>query len=94
MTDRPKTDDEIAREKDAVAKMKGAKDAMETVLQRCQTLERALNGTIDALETVKKAVGPGLHMPTYHHNRGGGGAATISVQEAIQYGLDIARKNL
>lgn len=93
MTDRPKTEDEIAREKEAVEKMKGAKGAMELVLQRQATLETALKQVLIVVDEVKRAVGPSLLIKSYSHARGGD-ATIIPLQEVLQYALDVGRKPL
>lgn len=93
MTDRPKTEDEIAREKEAVEKMKGAKGAMELVLQRQATLETALKQVLNVVDEVKRAVGPALLLKSYSHARGHD-ASIISLQEVLQYALDVGRKPL
>ena len=80
-----KTDDEIAREKEAVQKMIGAKSAMETALQRIRRLEDTL-GHIDAiLADMRGKVGEGLYVKTFYHGASGSGEATVTLKSQIDY---------
>lgn len=61
-----KSEDEIAREKEAVQKMVGAKSAMETAINRIARLEAELKYSALVIEDVAKAVGPTLFYRTFH----------------------------
>lgn len=60
-----KTDDQIAKEKEAVKAMTGAKAAMEAALSRIDTLERALKSVRAQSERVGKAFGPDVFLNVY-----------------------------
>ncbi len=79
-----KTEDEIAREKDAVQKMIGAKGAMEAALKRIERLEGALSSVNMVLEDMRKKVGQNLYVKTYHHG-GASGEAVVSLSAQIEY---------
>lgn len=94
MTDRIKTDAEIASEKDAVEKMRGAKGAMELVLQRQATLETTLKYVLGVIEEVKRVVGPSILIKSVYHGRNSFEAQTVPLQEVLQSALDVGRKPL
>ena len=56
-----KTDEQIAKERDAVERMKGAKSAMELALSRIGTLESALTTARSRIATFKGYVSPGVY---------------------------------
>lgn len=80
-----KTEDEIAREKEAVQKMVGAKGAMEAALKRIERLEMALGQVNNILADMKQRVGPGLYVKTFYHGTNASGEATISLFDQIGY---------
>lgn len=57
-----KTDDQIAREREAVASMKGAQANMKASLDRIQSLEYALSGAVAALRQMKHYAPVGLYI--------------------------------
>lgn len=90
-----KTDDEIQREKDAVAKMIGAKSAMETALERISRLQRTLDGMAGALDDAAKRVGPDLYIKTYFWpGRNGSEMVTVPLQEQLKRVAQMAREVL
>ena len=66
-----KTEDEIAREKEAVQKMVGAKSAMEAALSRIDRLQKAMSSIDLVLSDMQRHAGDGLYVKTHYH----GGAA-------------------
>ena len=62
-----KTEGEIAREKEAVQKMIGAKSAMETTLMRVKRLEDTIGQMVILIDDMKGAVGESTMFGTYHH---------------------------
>lgn len=58
-----KTEEDIAREKEAIASMKGAKSSMELALSRNTRLEMALAALIGDIETLKRALGDSAYLP-------------------------------
>lgn len=80
-----KTDDEIAREKEAVQKIVGAKSAMEAALQRINRLERTLSHVDAILTDMRGNVGDGLYIKTFHHGGSGNGEATVTLKSQIDY---------
>lgn len=62
-----KTEDDIARDKEAVEKMKGAKGAMEAALRRIDTLETTLRNVVPYLDECKKATSPNVAIRTFYH---------------------------
>ncbi len=91
MTD--KTEDQIAREKEAVQKMVGAKSAMESALARIVTLERAIKIMADDLDDMAQRSGDGIGYKT-HRNGGAGGEDFISFRKQAQRIAEIGRKVL
>ena len=89
-----KTEDDIARGKDAVEKMKGAKGAMEAALRRIETLEGALRKTGCILEDVKKATSPHVSMWTYYHGNGTGSPELATIHQIIKGAQTIITKTL
>jgi hypothetical protein len=92
MTD--KTEDQIAREKEAVQKMIGAKGAMETAIARINRLENAIEGMVRLIDDLKQACGEKAMFSTYHHgeNRSDGPKAVFVRQQLAriaQIGRDV-----
>lgn len=56
-----KTEEQIAKEVAAVASMKGAKSQMQAVLERVETLERALRSAQSSIGTLKGYIAPGAY---------------------------------
>ena len=83
-----KTEDEIAREKDAVQKMIGAKGAMEAALKRIKRLEETLHYIDTILADMHKNVGQNLYVKTFYHGRGGG-EEVITLSAQIEYAQNI-----
>lgn len=80
-----KTDEEIAREKEAVQKIVGAKSAMEAALQRINRLERTLDHVDAILADMRGNVGDGLYVKTFRHGASGNGEATVTLKSQIDY---------
>lgn len=76
-----KTDEEIAKEKEAIHKMIGAKSAMETAINRIARLERELLFACETMEEVAKATGDNLLYRTYRH--GGHQTDALAVQISV-----------
>lgn len=66
MTDITKSEEQIAKDKEAVARMIGAKAAMEAAQRRIETLETALKSTRNQCERVAAAFGDAAHFNVYH----------------------------
>lgn len=79
-----KTEDEIAREKEAVQKMVGAKSAMEAALSRIERLQKAMSNIDTILTDAQRSVGDGVYVKTYHHG-GSSGEATVKLKDQIGY---------
>ena len=60
-----KTEEQIARDKDAVQKMVGAKSAMESALRRIDALENALKKARMAIEEAGNTYGDKLAFSVY-----------------------------
>lgn len=71
MTAIEKSEDQIAKDKESIAKMVGAKSAMEAALRRIDTLESALKNVRSRCDCVSKAFGDAAHF-NVHHPHGGG----------------------
>lgn len=80
-----KTEEEIAKEKEAIHKMIGAKSAMETAINRIARLERELLFACETMEEVAKATGDYLMYRTYRH---GGNQSDASV---VQISVNLRR---
>lgn len=61
-----KSEEQIDREKAAVASLKGAKSNMAAALERIETLESALRNVRSRCECVGKAFGDTAHFNVYH----------------------------
>lgn len=57
-----KNDERIAKDKEAVAKMAGAKDAMAAALRRIETLEMALKAAQRQFADLASGIGDGLYI--------------------------------
>ncbi|MDA3888966.1 MAG: hypothetical protein PF443_09250 [Allgaiera sp.] len=79
-----KTEDEVAREKDQVQKMIGAKGAMEAAISRIARLEGAISQAERVIADLSKNVGDGLYVNTFYHGQSGGEKA-ISVKAQLAY---------
>lgn len=86
-----KTDEEIAKEKEAVQKMVGAKGAMETALNRIQRLERELSSVCNIMEEIAKAIGDNTLYRTYSHGEAGNEARAVSVANNLRRFVASAR---
>lgn len=76
-----KTDEEIAKEKEAIQKMIGAKSAMETAINRIARLERELLFVCETMEEAARATGDNFLYRTYRH--GGNQSDTSVVQLSV-----------
>lgn len=60
-----KTATQIEKDKEAVAKMIGAKSAMEAAIRRIETLELALKTTADKVDSIRKAYSEDTYINVY-----------------------------
>lgn len=88
-----KTEDQIAREKDAVQKMVGAKSAMEAALARIGTLENAIKRMATVLDDMARGSGDGIGYMTYHNEKGSGEAFVSFRKQALSV-AEVGRKVL
>lgn len=72
-----KTEDDIEREKEAVAKMIGAKGSMEKMLARHDRLVNALKHVSALAEDMGRRVGEDLYIKTYMHEGASGGESKL-----------------
>ena len=86
-----KTEDEIAREKDAVQKMIGAKGAMETAIKRIERLEQTISSILMISDDMASKVGDSLAYRTYYHGIKSEGASYVTVQEQLRRIGEIGR---
>jgi predicted phosphoadenosine phosphosulfate sulfurtransferase len=63
-----KSDEQIAKDKEAVARMVGAKAAMEAAQRRIELLESRLRSVREDCAYVAKALGDAAHFRIYHMN--------------------------
>ena len=84
-----KSDDQIAREKEAVASMKGAQANMKAALDRIQTLESALAAAAYALRQMKHYTPTGLYI-----NTGSSQASPMTVGGYVDASVASANKAL
>lgn len=61
-----KSEEQIAKDKEAVARMIGAKSAMEAAQRRIETLESTLRNVRSRCDCVAKAFGDAAHFNVYH----------------------------
>jgi len=86
-----KTEDEIAREKEAVQKMIGAKGAMETAIKRIERLEQTISSILTISDDMASKVGDGLAYRTFFHGTRSEGANYVTVQEQLRRIGEIGR---
>lgn len=65
-----KTEDQIAKDKEAVRAMTGAKAAMEASLRRIEMLEAVLKSVREQAKHLSTAHGPGISLRTYNPREG------------------------
>jgi len=63
-----KTEEQIAREREAVVAMKGAKSNMEAALGRINTLESALRSAKDSISLLKGFIAPQVYAYPVNSN--------------------------
>ncbi|PRD42080.1 hypothetical protein C5748_18160 [Phyllobacterium phragmitis] len=63
-----KSEEQIAKDKEAVKAMIGAKSAMEAAQRRIELLESRLKSVRSDCEYVARALGEGAHFRIYHAN--------------------------
>ena len=78
-----KTETEIERDKEAVAKMIGAKSAMEAALRQHDRLRLTVEQLLRGLAEVKKVSGPDVMIRTYCGP--GREVETMTVHKMIEY---------
>jgi len=80
-----KTEAEIEREKEAVAKMVGAKSAMLKMIDRHDRLVRALDQISSIAADLGRSVGEDLYLDTYYHGQTGKtGSKFVRVKDQIK----------
>ena len=81
-----KTEDEIAREKEAVQKMVGAKSAMEAALSRIDRLQKALSHADTILNDAQHHAGDGIYVRTHRHGIvGKDGEQCVKLKDQLGY---------
>lgn len=65
-----KTEDQISRDKEAVAKMKGAQSAMEAAIRRISTLEKAVEDAAVVFDRIAKECGGGIYINAWSATNG------------------------
>lgn len=60
-----KSDEQIAKDKEAVARMNGAKAAMEAAIRRIEVLECSLASVREQASVIGKAFGETVHLNVY-----------------------------
>lgn len=88
-----KPDDDVAREREAVQKLIGARGAMETALLRIHRLEQAISTMLVYNDEVAAGIGDGLFVVTFRHNDGSG-AKPIRLKDYLLKTSEIGRKVL
>lgn len=63
-----KSDEQIARDKEAIAKMVGAKSAMEAAIRRIEALEDCLKSVRQQSDVIGKAFNETVHLNVYSNN--------------------------
>jgi hypothetical protein len=86
-----KTEDEIAREKDAVQKMIGAKGAMETAIKRIERLENTISQILSISDDMAEKIGENLSYRTFYHGTRAEGAQFVGVQTQLRRIGEIGR---
>lgn len=65
MTEPTKSEEQIAKDKEAIARMVGAKSAMEAALRRIETLEKCIHSVREQAATIGKAFNADVHLNVY-----------------------------
>ena len=79
-----KTEDDVDREKEAVAKMVGAKSAMEAMISRHDRLVSALKAVNEIAQDMGRRVGEDMCIKTYNHGeRGETGSKFVSIRSQL-----------
>ncbi len=63
-----KSEEQIARDKEAIAKMVGAKSAMESAIRRIEVLEDCLRSVRQQSAVIGKAFNETVHLNVYNSN--------------------------
>jgi hypothetical protein len=84
-----KTEEQIAKEREAIDAMRNAKANMTTALDRIATLERGLQDAVSALARAKTYVGPSCYV--YYTQ---GGPTNVSCHADIDKSIATARQKL
>ncbi|MEL6101299.1 MAG: hypothetical protein AAFR68_08265 [Pseudomonadota bacterium] len=58
-------DDELVKQKEQIAKLRGASNAMTSALKRIEALENQLRKDADLFDEMARAFGDGLHVTSY-----------------------------
>ncbi|PWJ81510.1 hypothetical protein C7441_11042 [Pseudaminobacter salicylatoxidans] len=67
MADTTKAEEQIAKDKEAVKAMTGAKAAMEATLRRIAILEQAISAVRRECQIAAKTYGDGVHIRVYNY---------------------------
>ncbi len=86
-----KTEDEIAREKDAVQKMIGAKGAMETAIKRIERLENTISHILSISDDMAEKIGEHLSYRTFYHGTRAEGDIFVGVKAQLLRIREIGR---
>jgi hypothetical protein len=68
MSEPTKSEDQIAKDKEAIAKMVGAKSAMEAAIRRIETLENCIKSVREQVDVIGKAFGESVHLNVYSYS--------------------------
>lgn len=68
MSEPTKSDDQIAKDKEAIAKMVGAKSAMEAAIRRIETLENCIKSVREQVDVIGKAFNEDVHLNVYSYS--------------------------
>lgn len=68
MSETTKTEEQIAKDKEAIAKMVGAKSAMEAAIRRIEVLEKCIESVREQVDVIGKSFNENVHLNVYSYS--------------------------
>lgn len=68
MSEPAKSEDQIAKDKEAIARMVGAKSAMEAAIRRIEVLENCIKSVREQASVIGKSFNDNVHLEVYSYS--------------------------
>lgn len=68
MTDIKKSEEQIAKDREAIARMVGAKSAMEAAIRRIEVLEQCIKSVREQVDVIGKSFNESVHLNVYSYS--------------------------